>query len=915
MSYSINGYYQQNIIENFFGLGSGQGPPGPEGPPGRPGQAGPPGPPGPNNGPVGPIGPQGIPGEKGEEGERGEKGDKGDKGEAGRDGKIQVLEIEGPIGPQGPSGPTGPIGLTGPPGKRGFQGPQGIPGINGTNGKDGLPGSQGVPGPPGNKGDRGQLGAQGPMGPQGPSGPPGPKGESIQDIAVNARFNQNDLNMMRNVFFPGIGFNNDNIGIGTNTPDAPLHISNVAPSGDWSNSHGVRIGGRYSDGASNNATNFMQLGVKKNEHAWIQSFDESKNENSGDYKSLILQPSGGNVGIGKTNPQNKLDVNGTISATGLSIGSNPDAKPVNDLYRIHQKSNHFGTNLDSLVFEKTDVNGNYPDGGIAFVNTNKDNVKTNALVIRGTGNVGVNTSNPSEKLHVEGNIKASGSINTNNLTGNTVTANQLNIGSNPDNNPVSDLYRIHHEPNHFGTYLDSLVFEKTDGNGNYPDGGIAFVNTNKNNDKTNALVIRGTGNVGINASNPSEKLQVDGNIKASGSVTANEFKLTNGDPIGGSKGGNLEIDKGSKLSFTGNDNDPYWFEKIGNTDSNHLRLTINDNSNESLQIWGNSCGTTGCGGAGVLQHKFDASGNAEHKGGLKVAGAIETNGRPKITATDVYLDNSSRRGGAGGSVRRALVHDSGDKLTLNYAGDYSGGVKIPGNVYTNNMTFKNDGTNWWHRSGGDAAIVNANNYNTLMIVGRGDGERRIGMWDKVTVNGKLDVTNQTTTKNLNVTGDLSIDKPKKLIFSGNDNDPYYFQKIGNTDSNHLRLTINDNSNESLQIWGNSCGTTGCGGEGVMQHKFDGSGNARHEGTITANKLCIGNTCITESDLQNIKSGSLSNQYIKHGDTITIRSGRTGKRLQDAATNGRFENHNRASWERMQIEKCGYSGIGYTPNQC
>ena len=100
-------------------------------------------------------------------------------------------------------------------------------------------------------------------------------------------------------------------------------------------------------------------------------------------------------------------------------------------------------------------------------------------------------------------------------------------------------------------------------------------------------------------------------------------------------------------------------------------------------------------------------------------------------------------------------------------------------MYTNNMTFKNDGTNWWHRSGGDAAIVNANNYNTLMIVGRGDGERRIGMWDKVTVNGKLDVTNQTTTKNLNVTGDLSIDKPKKLIFSGNDNDPYYFQKIGN----------------------------------------------------------------------------------------------------------------------------------------
>ena len=48
-----------------------------------------------------------------------------------------------------------------------------------------------------------------------------------------------------------------------------------------------------------------------------------------------------------------------------------------------------------------------------------------------------------------------------------------------------------------------------------------------------------------------------------------------------------------------------------------VRLTINDNSNESLQIWGNSCGTTGCGGTGVKQHQFDASGNAYHKGNWK----------------------------------------------------------------------------------------------------------------------------------------------------------------------------------------------------------------------------------------------------------------------------------------------------------
>jgi microcystin-dependent protein len=169
--------------------------------------------------------------------------------------------------------------------------------------------------------------------------------------------------------------------------------------------------------------------------------------------------------------------------------------------------------------------------------------------------------------------------------------------------------------------------------------------------------------------------------------------------------------------------------------------------------------------------------------------------------------------------------------------------------------------------------------------------------------------------NINETGDITannitINKPNKLIFKGDDNDPYYLQKIGNGDSNHLRLTINDNGDESFQIWGNSCGTTGCGGEGIMQHKFDANGGVYHR-----NKLCIGNTCLTENDLINIKNSNVGNNYIKHGDTITIRSTRTGKRLQDSATNARFQNHNRATWERMHVEKCGYSGIGHTPNQC
>ena len=140
-------------------------------------------------------------------------------------------------------------------------------------------------------------------------------------------------------------------------------------------------------------------------------------------------------------------------------------------------------------------------------------------------------------------------------------------------------------------------------------------------------------------------MHVNGDVLADGTITATKFKLKDGSSIGGTSGKNVEVEKGKRLVFSGNDNDPYYFEKIGNKDSNHLRLTINDNSNESLQIWGNSCGTTGCGGEGVKQHQFDSSGNAYHKGNLKVDGSIETSGRPKFTGTDIYLDNNSRRGG------------------------------------------------------------------------------------------------------------------------------------------------------------------------------------------------------------------------------------------------------------------------------
>ena len=106
------------------------------------------------------------------------------------------------------------------------------------------------------------------------------------------------------------------------------------------------------------------------------------------------------------------------------------------------------------------------------------------------------------------------------------------VGSDPAAKPTGDSFRIDYQDDYFGRYLDALIVEKTDTNGDYPDGGIAFVNTNKNNTKKDALVIRGTGNIGVNNKNPSEKLHVSGNILTDGTVTADNFKLKNGTTLG-----------------------------------------------------------------------------------------------------------------------------------------------------------------------------------------------------------------------------------------------------------------------------------------------------------------------------------------------------------------------------------------------
>lgn len=123
-----------------------------------------------------PAGPTGATGPIGPTGVRGLQGDVGPAGPTGPQGPQGLTGPQGVQGDVGPEGPQGPIGLTGPQGATGPVGPQGPQGLKGDTGDTGPQGSVGPQGPQGLKGDAGDVGLTGPVGATGPQGPTGPTG-------------------------------------------------------------------------------------------------------------------------------------------------------------------------------------------------------------------------------------------------------------------------------------------------------------------------------------------------------------------------------------------------------------------------------------------------------------------------------------------------------------------------------------------------------------------------------------------------------------------------------------------------------------------------------------------------------------------------------------------------------------------
>jgi len=338
-------------------------------------------------------------------------------------------------------------------------------------------------------------------------------------------------------------FNGGSIGIGTTSPGSIFEIFKNSTSGQiatYRNNTGFFLHRTYAD-YNNDGTlveHQTRVGVDGNYGTTGMYSNHSFQIRTNNTSRIAIQNTG-EVGIGTTSPQNRTQINHT--------GADGD----NGLLIVRADTTTVSDNLlGSIGFDSTDGNvpssnleatayiaayaaedqgagdkGGYLTFGTAPVNQNDDTVSIERMRIMDGGNVGIGTTRADAKLHL------------------------YNAGL-VSNTGVTDMLRIELNRNDHSTTPSgpAIVFKDQDTNNNTNEARIKMMTVNDtdfgDNDEaasniifsttnggveSDKMIITGRGNVGVNKTNPSRKLEVGGDFEAEAITINNEFTFPTSD--------------------------------------------------------------------------------------------------------------------------------------------------------------------------------------------------------------------------------------------------------------------------------------------------------------------------------------------------------------------------------------------------
>jgi hypothetical protein len=202
--------------------------------------------------------------------------------------------------------------------------------------------------------------------------------------------------------------NNGNVGIGTNTPSAKLDVNGQilqGPNTTWGQNTRIGINAPLTtvpEATIGSTNGNLHLEPRTGFDTYINYYSAGGNT------YISTGNNTGNVGVGTTNASSKLTVNGVLEINKIA--------DVSTIYFTNSFSEpgyirHSGNNnsAEMRFVASDDFDAGSPGDKFTF-GGETGGVFTEAMRIQGNGNVGIKTTAPAQRLHVIGNILASGTI-------------------------------------------------------------------------------------------------------------------------------------------------------------------------------------------------------------------------------------------------------------------------------------------------------------------------------------------------------------------------------------------------------------------------------------------------------------------------------------------------------------------------